>query len=386
MAVGVLSLLLCSSTAASALRLASRCPDIRAMATPTGMALLFDCDGVLADTERDGHRVSFNAVFKERGYDFEWDVEQYGRMCEVGGGKERMTAYFNGFNGYRTQGWPAGYESPTTEELVKGLPVDPARLELVQGMHKRKTALFQELIGSGVVPLRPGVLRVVDEAIAADVPLAVCSTSNEAAVRTLIETLMGPERYAQFSFFCGECASVTADPPKKKPAPDVYNLAAATMGLAKSECVVVEDSGIGNKAAKAAGMTCLVTTSTYTVAEDFTGADRIVPELGDPGRPLCVTLADLRALLPPAAGGKPAGVAAAGGAATRKRPSNPTGWPKAWRSVGPSMDPNDLEPAEAVDGSDYVEDQLPSTASYVEDQRVPQTESFGEYLKKKSKR
>ena len=268
------------------------------MKTPNGMAVLFDCDGVLADTERDGHRVSFNKVFKEKGYDFEWGVEEYGRLCEIGGGKERMTAYFNGFNGYKTDGWPSGYESPTSEELVKNLPVDADRLDLVAGMHKRKTALFQELIGTGTVPLRPGVLWIVDEAIANDVPLAVCSTSQEAAVRTLIETLMGPERYAKFSFFCGECASVTSDPPKKKPSPDVYNLAALTMGLDKDECVVIEDSGIGNKAAKAAGMTCLVTTSTYTAEEDFTGADRIVPELGEPGSPVCVTLDDLRSLLP----------------------------------------------------------------------------------------
>lgn len=282
-----------SSRSASAER---RCPVVR-MATPNGMAILFDCDGVLADTERDGHRVSFNKVFAEKGYDFEWGVEQYGRLCEVGGGKERMTAYFNGFNSYKTDGWPAGYESPTSDDLVKGLPVDSQRLELVKGMHARKTALFQELISSGVVPLRPGVLRIVDAAIANNVPLAVCSTSQEPAVRTLVETLMGPERYAKFKFFCGECASVTSDPPAKKPSPDVYNLAAETMGLAKGECVVIEDSGIGNRAAKAAEMACLVTTSTYTVDEDFTGADRIVPELGEPGGEVCITLEELRALL-----------------------------------------------------------------------------------------
>merc|ERR1719393_1191167 len=111
-------------TAAALLVSSPRCPDIR-MATPTGMAILFDCDGVLADTERDGHRVSFNKVFAEKGYSFEWGVEEYGRMCEVGGGKERMTAYFNGFNGYCKDGWPADYKSPTTEELTKGLPTDP---------------------------------------------------------------------------------------------------------------------------------------------------------------------------------------------------------------------------------------------------------------------
>jgi len=250
-----------------------------------GLAILFDCDGVLADTERDGHRVSFNRVFAERGLGFEWAVEEYGRLCEVGGGKERMTHYFN------LHGWPAGYEAPSTTELKGGLPVDEARLKLVKAMHARKTALFQDLIGERVVPLRPGVLRLVDEALKEDVPLAVCSTSNEAAVRTLVQTLMGDERYERFRFFCGDMVAA------KKPAPDVYNLAVEKMNLDKSVCVVIEDSGVGNKAAKAAGLACLVTTSTYTVDEDFTGADRIVPSLGEPGDAEVIHLADLRALL-----------------------------------------------------------------------------------------
>jgi len=252
------------------------------------MAILFDCDGVLADTERDGHRVSFNKVFAEKGLGFEWEVEEYGRLCEIGGGKERMTHYFN------KVGWPSGYENPTTTELVKpkGVPLDEQRLELVKAMHARKTALFQQLIGEGVVPLRPGILRIVDEAIEAGVPLAVCSTSNEAAVRTLVQTLMGDARYEKFTFFCGDVVAA------KKPAPDVYNLAAEIMALPKATCVVIEDSGIGNQAAKAAGMSCLVTMSTYTVDEDFTGADRIVSALGELGDVEVVSLADLKALLP----------------------------------------------------------------------------------------
>ena len=103
---------------------------------------------------------------------------------------------------------------------------------------------------------------------------------------------MGAERYAKFRFFCGDVV------PKKKPDPAVYNMAAEEMGFDKTRCVVVEDSGIGNKAAKAAGMACCVTTSTYTGEEDFTGADKIVPELGEPGRDVCVSLADLKALMP----------------------------------------------------------------------------------------
>ena len=266
-------------------RMAARAPPV--VAADDAWALLFDCDGVLADTERDGHRIAFNQAFKENELGFEWGVDEYGRLCEVGGGKERSTFYMN-----KEGCWPAAVTPPTTEELEKGLPVDPARLELVKSLHQRKTTIFQELIGTGTVPLRPGVLRIVDEAIAADVPLAVCSTSNEAAVRTLVETLMGAARYAKFRFFCGDVV------PEKKPDPAVYNLAAEAMGFDKTRCVVVEDSGIGNKAAKAAGMACCVTMSTYTGEEDFTGADKIVPELGEPGRDVCVSLADLKALMP----------------------------------------------------------------------------------------
>ena len=286
--IGVVVMLsLCSSALALAVsaHTPARMARIGRRADVSMLAILFDCDGVLADTERDGHRVSFNKVFAERALGFEWGVEEYGRLCEVGGGKERMTAYMNANNC-----WPVDCQNPETKELTgpKGLPLDEKRLALVKACHARKTELFQELIGSGVVPLRPGILRIVDEAIADDVRLAVCSTSNEAAVRTLVQTLMGNDRYAKFEFFCGDAVQA------KKPAPDVYNLAAETMGLQKSECVVIEDSGIGNMAAKAAGMACLVTTSTYTVDEDFTGADRIVPELGDDGP---IGLADLRALL-----------------------------------------------------------------------------------------
>ena len=109
-------------------------------------------------------------------------------------------------------------------------------------------------------------------------------------MRTLVQTLMGDERYARFEFYCGDAVA------RKKPAPDVYNLAAETMGLDKGTCVVVEDSGIGLQAAKAAGMVCIVTMSTYTAGEDFSAADRVVSALGEPGDEECVRLPDLRAL------------------------------------------------------------------------------------------
>lgn len=218
-------------------------------------ALIFDCDGVLVDTERDAHRVGFNLAFKEMGIDAEWDVDLYGRLLLVAGGKERMRAYFDEF------GWPAGAESAE------------ARDELIVALHKTKTQITSELVSS--LPVRPGILRIVDEAMAAGVRLGVCTTSNPKFIDAVLD-LFGPERKAAFEFVLA--GDVVA---KKKPAPDIYLLAQRTLGLDPKECMVVEDSRNGLLAATGAGFPTLITTSTYTVDEDFTGAVRIVPELGD---------------------------------------------------------------------------------------------------------
>ena len=213
-------------------------------------------DGVLADTERDGHRPAFNQAFEENKLNTVWDVERYGKLLETGGGKERMTAHWN------EVGWP---ESIAEED----------RVEKVKELHLRKTDIFMEEINKGTIPLRPGVLRVIDEAIAGGLKLAVCSTSSVFAVTNLVNTLMGPDRAAKFQIFAGDMVT------NKKPAPDVYNMAVDEMGLDKSKCVIVEDSGIGLGAAVAAGISCIVTKSSYTAGEDFSRANMVVEELGD---------------------------------------------------------------------------------------------------------
>ena len=238
---------------------------------PTLEAVLWDMDGVLADTERDGHRPAFNQAFAENNLNTVWDIERYGKLLEIGGGKERMTAHWNDV------GWPDAI--PTEQQA-----------EMVLKLHLRKTDIFMDMISQGTIPLRPGVLRLIDDAIAANIRLAVCSTSNVLAVTNLVRTLMGPDRAAHFTIFAGDMVK------KKKPAPDVYNMAVEEMGLDKSKCVIVEDSHIGLGAAKAAGIACIVTKSYYTSNEDFTGASMIVDELGDDPT-TCVTLDTLATLL-----------------------------------------------------------------------------------------
>lgn len=219
-------------------------------------ALIFDCDGVLVDTERDGHRAAFNLAFAERGLDVEWDVELYGRLLQVAGGKERMRHHFE------STGWPAQAE--------------PDRDAFVADLHKRKTAIFKDIITSGRLPLRSGILRIVDEAAAAGVRLAVCTTSAPESVAGVLD-LMRPARKSLFEHvLAGDVVS------QKKPDPEIYELAKHRLGLPASDCMVIEDSRNGLLAALGAGMPCLITTSTYTQDEDFSGAADVVPELGEP--------------------------------------------------------------------------------------------------------
>jgi HAD superfamily hydrolase (TIGR01509 family) len=217
-------------------------------------ALIFDCDGVLVDTELDGHRASFNQAFKEAGLQTEWDVARYGELLSTAGGKERMRRHFD------EMGWPTGQ-----------LDHDA----LIAQLHKLKTGIFMDLISTGKLPLRPGIARIVDEAIASDVTLAVCSTSNERAVQAVVDVMLGKARSAKIAVFAGDVVAA------KKPAPDIYNLAAKTLSLMPQHCMVIEDSNNGLRAAKSAGMRCVVTKSTYTVDEDFSLADKVVNTLED---------------------------------------------------------------------------------------------------------
>ncbi|MFH1966200.1 MAG: HAD-IA family hydrolase [Acidobacteriota bacterium] len=219
-------------------------------------ALIFDCDGVLVDTERDGHRVAFNRAFAAKGLDAEWSVDKYHELLQVAGGKERFRHYFN------SVGWPE--DAQDQEAYVKEL-------------HKLKTDLFMGIIESGELNLRPGVARLIDEAITAGITLAVCSTSNERAVTQIVDKLLGPVRKRHFSaILAGDVVR------RKKPDPEIYLKALQVLGITSAEAVVVEDSRVGLMASAAAGISCLVTVNGYTALEDTSGADLVVSELGDP--------------------------------------------------------------------------------------------------------
>lgn len=236
-------------------------------------AMIFDCDGVLADTERFGHLPAFNAMFAEVGLPVRWSEEEYAQRVKTGGGKERLATLL-------------------TPEFVAEhrLPVHPAaRRAMLADWHRRKTAHYTALVGAGALPGRPGIARIVAEAATAGWRLAVASTSAEVSVRAVLERAVGVDLAALFAVFAGDIVE------RKKPAPDVYLLALRELGLRAKDVVIVEDSENGLRAALASGLATVVTVSSYTAGEDFTGAALVVSDLGEPEAPAKV-LADPLAL------------------------------------------------------------------------------------------
>jgi HAD superfamily hydrolase (TIGR01509 family) len=233
-------------------------------------ALIFDCDGVLGDTEADGHLVAFNQMWKKFGVPWQWSKEQYAEKLKIGGGKERMASLFNDADFRQCCTVPASEEE---------------RKALVARWHKEKTAIYQEIINSGQVPPRPGVKRLSYEALDAGWKLAVASTSAPAAVNAVLHRAVG-ELADEFLVLSGDIV------PAKKPAPDIYNLALERLQLTPQNCVAVEDSRNGMLAACAARIPVIVTVSFFTKDEDFREAELVVDSLGEPQGPKAKVLAN----------------------------------------------------------------------------------------------
>jgi HAD superfamily hydrolase (TIGR01509 family) len=245
-------------------------------------ALLFDVDGTLADTE-ELHRQAFNAAFAQAGLAWYWSEELYAQLLAVTGGKERLRAFID------TLPLPAKERA--------------AALARVPALHAAKTAHFTSAIDSGAVALRPGVERLVGEARAAGLPLAIASTTTAANVEAILRWGFGKDATATFDVIA------TGDIVRhKKPAPDIYLHALAALGVPAAACVAIEDAAAGVAAAHAAGITTVAVPTRWTRDQDLRAADLRLDSLGDPQAPLApgdsariggapfLSLAQLRAL------------------------------------------------------------------------------------------
>lgn len=231
---------------------------------PKFQALIFDVDGTLADTERDGHRVAFNRAFADAGLDWDWSVEQYGELLTVTGGKERIQYYIDRYR--------PDFQVPSA--------FDGTLKEFIAKLHANKTAHYTELLREGSIPLRPGVKRLLQEARSAGIKLAIATTTTPDNVTALLETALGSDAESWFKVIAaGDIV------PAKKPAPDIYFYALQALNLPAEACLAFEDSQHGLTSAREAGIPTVITVNGYTDNQDFTGAAIILNDLGEPDQP-----------------------------------------------------------------------------------------------------
>jgi HAD superfamily hydrolase (TIGR01509 family) len=216
-------------------------------------AILFDVDGTLAETERDGHRPAFNQAFAEAGLDWHRDEVLYGKLLAVTGGKERIRHF--------------------AERYAPHVAARPDFPALVQQLHAAKTRHYVDIVNAGALPLRPGVAALIQAARQAGIRLAIATTTSPENVDALLRASLAAESADWFEVIgAGDIV------PAKKPAPDIYLWVLERLGLPAAACVAIEDSANGLRAARAAGLRTVVTVGEYTRGDDFSGAALVLRE------------------------------------------------------------------------------------------------------------
>jgi HAD superfamily hydrolase (TIGR01509 family) len=218
-------------------------------------AIIFDVDGTLADTE-EAHRIAFNQAFAERQLDWNWDVSLYDKLLKVTGGKERIKYYIEDFLPHFLK--PADYDG------------------FVKLLHNIKTKYYTALLATGQIPLRPGIARLILQAHACEIKLAIATTTTPENVDALLKIGLGKDWRNYFaSVGCGDIVR------NKKPAPDIYLWVLNELRFTADECIALEDSNNGLQSSLAAGIKTYITLNRYTRTQDFTAAAAVFEDLGN---------------------------------------------------------------------------------------------------------
>jgi HAD superfamily hydrolase (TIGR01509 family) len=214
------------------------------------VTLILDVDGTLAETEGI-HRRAFNAAFTEAGLDWYWDHRTYKKLLRTTGGKERIQAF-----------------GRTRCLRTRLSDLDVATL------HRLKTRHYRRLIAQHTCRLRPGVARLIRNSLARGQTLAIATTTTLSNIDDLLSVALDPNWRNLF-------AAVVAgdDVARKKPAPDAYLEVLARLGCPARDCLAIEDSANGLKAATSAGIPVLISRSEYFRDDDFSGALAVVDDL-----------------------------------------------------------------------------------------------------------
>ena len=218
--------------------------------------IILDVDGTIADTE-EIHRQAFNQTFEEFDLDWHWSVEDYHELLSISGGKERFKICLK------------------NDKKLKSKVNDPA--QFIQKLHQAKSENYRALLSSDGIRLRPGIIRLINEARDKGIQLGIATSSSSSNLATLLKTTLDIEANELFDSIVS-CDTVT----DKKPSPVVYQCALAGLGLTPDVCVAIEDTRNGNLAALSAGLHTIITTHAYTTDNDFTGASLVLNHLGEP--------------------------------------------------------------------------------------------------------
>lgn len=217
-------------------------------------ALLWDVDGTLAETERDGHRVAFNRAFEALGLPWHWDDARYGELLAVTGGIERLL-----------------HDLAVRDDAPRD---EAARRELAVRIHRLKNQHYAAIVAAGELPLRAGVSALFEDCAAAGVRMAITTTTSAANIDALLGRHLGDDWRKRFA------AVVAAeDAPRKKPDPLVFQVALQRLALAPGHALAIEDSPAGVVAARAAGVPVIVTRSRYFATAPVAGALAVGPSL-----------------------------------------------------------------------------------------------------------
>ncbi|MGE0484699.1 MAG: HAD-IA family hydrolase [Gammaproteobacteria bacterium] len=229
-------------------------------------AIIFDVDGTLADTE-EVHRLAFNAIFGEFGLDWNWTPALYAELLAISGGRERITAYGRDLRGRFAD--------------------DAAFDDFVRTLHRAKTRRYAAMVSDGALALRPGIRRLIDEARAAGIKMAIATSSARGNCDALLDNNL-PPGWRDWFVTIQTCDTV----PEKKPSPAVYEAVLAELDTDLARVVVLEDTRNGLLAAQAAGLATIVTTHRFTRGHDFAGAALVVDSAGEPDAPFTVAAGD----------------------------------------------------------------------------------------------
>lgn len=157
-------------------------------------AILFDCDGVIVETE-ELHRLAYNQAFKSMGLKLsngkkvEWTVSYYDKLQNtVGGGKPKMNYYFN----TEKKEWPSS--TKTTPAIPTS---DEDKIKLVDQLQDIKTEFYKKIVEE-VATARPGVLELMDACIKdPKIKVGICSAATKAGFEKIVNSVVGAERLSK---------------------------------------------------------------------------------------------------------------------------------------------------------------------------------------------